>query len=475
MGVGRGDLDGRSPTVNEKDLNRFLELSGRPDAHAQIEAFIEAGGTKGAHWQRQTTRDFWVPAGLAFLGFGCESGDPDASASCLDHGRRLPTTKMGTYVGTYQPYVYLGPGLAMRSTRDGPTAMRLGRLANAVLSLGLVAIAALALWDRSRGALSLAGVIVAVSPAVVFAATTLNPSGPEIAAGICFAASLMRLTRSADRPTWIWVAYGASGAVLALSRSLGPIFVVLIALAIALLVGRRGVRAVLGTEPWRARTAAAAIAVAIAGGLFWELTYQPHLPFDVGATLDEVGPSVTALPRLAKEAVGVFGALDTKLPLAAYVGWWLMLGVLLVVAFAVAERRERRALAALGVGVVAVAIGVSTIYRQTGFALQARYVLPVAVVLPLWAGELLTRHHRSLSPSGSRALLIVLTAAAAGIHALAWYTNARRAAVGVDGGWLFERHPEWSPPLGWLPWIALVLVAAASCMLAGVRTTRALE
>jgi hypothetical protein len=52
--------------------------------------------------------------------------------------------------------------------------MRLGRLATAALSLGLIAVAAVALWDGARGALSLVGLVVAFTPSVLAFATALN-------------------------------------------------------------------------------------------------------------------------------------------------------------------------------------------------------------------------------------------------------------------------------------------------------------
>ena len=32
-------------------------------------------------------------------------------------------------------------------------------------------------------------------------------------------------------------------------------------------------------------------------------------------------------------------------------------------------------------------------------------------------------------------------------------------AVGREGPWLFLADAEWDPPLGWVPWVGLVLLA----------------
>ena len=110
------------------------------------------------------------------------------------------------------------------------------------MSLALLAAAGALLWDRARGARSLTRLIVAVSPAVVFFATTLSTSGPEISGAVCFTASLIRLSRADGASSWVWVLAAVSGTVLALSRSLGPLFIVVaLVAALALAVpGRVG-------------------------------------------------------------------------------------------------------------------------------------------------------------------------------------------------------------------------------------------
>ena len=40
-------------------------------------------------------------------------------------------------------------------------------------------------------------------------------------------------------------------------------------------------------------------------------------------------------------------------------------------------------------------------------------------------------------------------------QAVAWLANARREAVGIDGSWWPFGAAQWSPPLGWTPWVVL--------------------
>ena len=48
------------------------------------------------------------------------------------------------------------------------------------------------------------------------------------------------------------------------------------------------------------------------------------------------------------------------------------------------------------------------------------------------------------------------------LHAVAWYSNARRSAVGSEGPWLFLPSAEWHPPLGWASGCVLALGCAVA-------------
>jgi hypothetical protein len=192
-----------------------------------------------------------------------------------------------------------------------------------------------------------------------------------------------------------------------------------------------------------------------------------------GGILDNVDESLDALPRLAKHAVGVFAGLDIDLPASLYLIWWVMLGALLVAALYVGRGRERVALVGLAAAVVVGTVLIGAGFAQTGFGLQGRYVLPFAVLLPLWAGELLNRRREGLAAGPARALVIGVTVGAAVVHAGAWYTNGRHVSVAGKGGWLFPSDATWVPPLGWWTLTALTLAGAAMYALAGLAASRA--
>jgi hypothetical protein len=116
---------------------------------------------------------------------------------------------------------------------------------------------------------------------------------------------------------------------------------------------------------------------------------------------------------------------------------------------------------------------VSVFQLRPGYGAQGRHVLPVLVLVPLWAGEVLRRH------AGGRSFALPIAGAAvlcAGGQTLAWWIAARRSAVGTDGPWLFTGSAEWSPPGGWWPWAALAALGAllvlAGGLLAAQRSAR---
>ena len=45
---------------------------------------------------------------------------------------------------------------------------------------------------------------------------------------------------------------------------------------------------------------------------------------------------------------------------------------------------------------------------------------------------------------------------------VAWWLEARRLAVGTDGSFLFFGDVAWDPPVGWLPWALVMLLATAA-------------
>ena len=381
-------------------------------------------------WTNQATRAVTIPAGLAPHSVGCyifDARKPVTDCPPLEAGRFV------TPVGTYEPLPYLLPALARQPASTPDAALMLGRIASA-LAAGALLLMALALLRDSP-----LGLVVAVTPMVLFCASLLNGSGLEIAAAIAFSAALLRKS---------WRAVAISGAILALSRSAGPLWVILIGLLF---------------QGWRApRATHAVVGLAIVANRVWEALYGPDLMLGVANARNTIGPAFEEWWRASIDLVGKFGYLEIHVPLWTALLWLALLVAILVPAF----RADR-----LRVGIaVATAILFPPLfwlvqYRHTGFNLQGRHMLPLLVALPILCGSLVPR-------DWARRLLPVALAVTGPIQFIGWYVDARRSAVGTDGPLFFLGDADWSPAGGWLPWAGLALSGALILTAAALQRLR---
>ena len=445
---------------------RAIGLSGGQLVGDEAPAELAPGVTERQRaWTRQATRLVDVPEGLYPLPSVCYIENPRQSAACIDEVPRVTDpVEAATPVGTYQPFPYLLPAAVMRLEDEPGGADRLGRLAGGTLAVALLVLAALVLWAGSP--LSLAGLLLAVTPMAVFYAGSVNGSGIEIASGIAFFAALLRIARGARVPAYVWGVAGGAGAVLALTRSGGPLWaLLLLGLAVALAgparswgLVRAGGRA--------AALSGAAVAGAVVLNRVWEAVYGPDTRVSLVAFRSVVGDSIDHATRIVPEVVGRFGTLEYDLPLTVYVAWFAALAVVVAAALRAGGRRERGVLAVALLAAAALPpLFFIAFTRHTGFGLQGRHLLPVLAAVPLLAGEIAWRFESRLTAFEARLLALGVPVAVAACHAIAFYANARRSAVGTDGPVAFLGDAEWTPPLGWLPW--LLVAAAGATLLAG--------
>jgi hypothetical protein len=235
-----------------------------------------------------------------------------------------------------------------------------------------------------------------------------------------------------------------TGAVLALSRSAGPVWVVLIG---ALFQGWRAPRATL-----------AVVGVAIVLNRVWEAVYGPDLMLGVSGARHLIRAAFEEWWRASIDLVGKFGYLEVHVPLWTALLWLGLLVALIALAIRAASRSDRlRVGAAVVTAIVFPPLFWLVQYRHTGFDLQGRHMLPLMVALPLACGSLVPR-------DWSRRLLPVALAVAGLVHFVAWYVNARRSAVGTGGPLFFLDEAKWSPAGGWAPWLVLAALGAVALL-----------
>ena len=460
LAVGRGDLVGRpNPQLAAATLGARLSKSSGTD-------------TLRASWAARGARVVKVPPRLgAPDAFMCTAFDSTTTARCQEGHEPGAAGERLTAMGTVEPLPYLLPGLATNLARGPTSGILLARAAAAALVALLLVVAVALLWSWAPAAV--AGLAVAVTPMVVFVGSGVSGSGLEVAAAVCFFAALLRTTLGPNGTRSTWLAVGLSGAALASSRSLGPVWIVV---GVAVVSGAAGVRATWARFRAGGRWAFGAVgAVAVASGLtvLWEVAYQPGVDFDSSWFLHELGPSLASLQGAGSEAVGVFGSVDTHLPVWAYLLWTTLVVALVATAFAVGTARQAWVLALLVPGVVGMTVAVSAgIMRQNGFGLQGRHVLPIATLIPLFSGAVVARNLSALGAFWRRWMLAAVAVPAAIMQGVAWYVNSRRYAVGSQGPVVFFGSSQWSPPGGWTLWAVTVIVAVIAAITGVVASSR---
>lgn len=439
-------------------------LIGTPDPSARL------GVTPRAiAFNAKEARLVSLPRGLDPVPFTCELGPGERSAACLNTADRdPPPVRRVSSVGDYQPLPYLLPAIAVRAGSSPPSALRLGRAAEALTAFGLLAVAVFALYDAASPLLSLLGLLLAVTPMALFCGAILNDSATEIAGALAFFSCLLRLGRPPHARTRWWALTAASGAILALSRSASPAWLVL-ALLIAVAWSGPRTFARRWSHGWAPRVTAGVLVLAVALNLVWEAIYGTHLSPDTAQLHAGLVAGAHEWWRALPELVGKFGYLEVKLPLIIPIAWFGLVLALLAAAGVVADQRERVLLAVVvAVGLTGPVVFYALLIRPAGGGLQGRHVLPILVAVPLLAGEALYRHRHRGRALWLRPLMLAMPAAVGVMQAAAWYVNAKRYAVGGSGPEWFPGRAVWAPPAGWWAWLAATALAAITLAALGL-------
>ncbi|MBV9716254.1 MAG: DUF2142 domain-containing protein [Solirubrobacterales bacterium] len=422
-------------------------------------------------WANHNTRAVMVPARLTPPNVRCMNGKPDLNGRCL----------VEDVSGNYPPMSYLLPAVGLSVSPNTSTAIWVVRAASALPSLALLILAVALAWDGTGW--SVLGLLAATTPMVFFSSSILNPSGMQITACLAFAAALIRISRApAEAPRWAWLAFGASGALAILAGPIGLEFVILELALFGVLLGRAGVRELRGTTGrWTLRVSALTLMAAAVLALIYSRVAGFEATFEMSPLLPSLREGITQLPPVLKGGVGIFGALTVFLPLAAYWIWWAGVVSLVAAAIWLGDRRAR--LVTVGVGVLALAFPVffyAWVSRSTGFGLQGREVLPPLLLIPLVAGEVVSRRSSIIAQRRSARLALGGALAVLAVFlGYAWWYDAR-AVAGAPHTIRFYAHAIWTPPIGWLPWVALaalgtlaLLAFASTEALAAVRLAAA--
>jgi hypothetical protein len=428
----------------------------------------------------------------------CYAFDRNRTANCLDAPQPTPSSDLiDTQMGTYPPFLYVPTGVVMQGSSSYDGAETRGRFVDVVIASVLLGWGALLAWDKGRSPLALVGLAVGLTPMVLFLSATTSPNGVEIAAGVCMWAALLHLTRPqrATSPKVAWFGLAAGGAVMELSRNLDPLFL-LVAVVVALYAaGRISFKpkaksdisdAAVPRDTWieRAEKAPlmmkASIGILLVAGVIcisWSTFVTAHPSVDLTIARHAIKPAVKALPNQFRQIVGVFGWSETTMPQVMYALWGLLAIALGGLALWFGTQRERIALVGLGAIIVIADIGIATIIEAPiGFGMQARYILPLAVGLPMLAGEILNRHRDQpgrrqgygVTARVEGRVRVMAFLVVAFLHLVAFGANMHRYIVGQNASWSFPWNGSWRPAGGIGVWTGFAIAGVVCIAVTGL-------
>ena len=455
-------------------------------AHGQLRGTDVVSRTNDPTEMNRVDTSVRVPRSYAELPAlnGCYIFQPAVPAGCApDPGTATEIVSGSTYVGTYPPlyYALVGWPSQFLDARDGIWVMR---LASGAVSAALIGLALAAARRTDGGGIVVAGVLVAVTPMVVYMASVVNASGMEITAAIALWCTALAVVRPADATTRADVIRLAIAfCALCGTRSLSPLLAIGVVAGVALMAGRRVDLGRIRRAPAAAPAAVVAAVAFTVSALFvlWSRAYDSLAGAPMpGLTLsDALHTSVTLAPWRIRQMVGYFAYLEAPPPKSLLVVWGVLGGVAVLGALALGTWRQRLVLVALMVAAFAFTVVPEAISaHRFGYIWQGRYTLPVAVGIPILSGWIIGRSSRWRPRAVVPATVVVGLVWVAG-QALGQAATLRRHIVGTGQGqglfsWL--SGDGWAPPLppvvllvalvvgglAFVGWVALAARAAPS-------------
>ena len=459
-------------------------MSGHDEgAHAVRGAAVARGQLLGSPapdaWPEQPTVFIEVRAPEAYLlseAMGCFNRRADLTPNCapeFEGGRNLEGVH--TYQFRSPPWYYAAVGWPslVSPTSAGVYGMR---LVTALATSALLASALTAALEIRRGGLLALGVLVAVTPEVLYLGGSINSNAVEVAAAIALRSAIVVIANVERDPNKRQVARaGVALVVLVGMRGLSPFFGGVILAVGTYLIGGSRARHLLRRADVRAWLGVAALMTLIS------LAYVAYVDeeFPIARPGQGLEEALGQVPRYLRQAVGVFGSNDILLPSVVYGLWAIAVVALLLAALLTARPRYVLAvvgLATLGVGIQVTAEGFAL--PPIGFFWQGRYALPLLVGVPIVAAASLNsaRGARSrrlgwISRGAVPLLGLVIVAQVIGFS-----QAIRRFAVTLSGSanpidFLFA--PDWSPDPGaatvFLAMFAAGLVGAVAVVVGASR------
>ncbi len=395
-----------------------------------------------------------VPASLVAAAHGqCDTLAYTGPDNCaVARVRADGLVDVGSGAGNYHPAFYWLVGTAALPL-SGDAALYAMRAAAALLCAAFVGLAA---WSatRVRSRWALAGLLVALTPVLVYSTALPAPNGLEMCTAAALWTSLLSLSsdhmeRDVDRRVErrLLLVAVVSAVVLGTLRLLGPLYVVAI-VALVVAWDPRGTLAVVRRHARGVAVGAGLVAAAAAGQVWWTLG-----PSRAGAA--DPGPPETSLDPWygvvwAMQSIAAFPYRDQIAPAAVYAAAGALVVALLVLGLRSVERRGRWVLlAALALALLLPYAATLATLDGLGVIWQGRYGLPAGMGFVVLSGYAAATRHPGPPPW------------AAGVLAAVWGVAHAVGAVHVRQQELADNPVSAAAP-HWLAPAPVVVVAVVA-------------
>lgn len=409
--------------------------------------------------------------GLPLDAAECFSTRPDTTADCMDLTWDAPGTTVSLpALSNYPPLLHL---VAAPATwvGSGEANVYVVRIWLAVVCASLLAWAGTLLTRPGSGRWPLTGLMVAITPMVVFTSAAVNPSGLTAAlAAVGVAAVVVPAVRGEPLLRhWPALTVAVVGLLAVRRDSLLWIAVVAVALIPALVKGRWNPQTLRSglRNPGVVITAVAGVVAVAAGGVVAAMRFDRWRSGE-GSTVSE---SVRLIRRFVLDLIGNFGWLDTQLPPETFAVALVVVGFVVLLAVTAARRSWVGSQTAL---VTALFVSMVALETQRSLYLQGRYLFVVWMALMVTAGVAVTtgglpRRFAMRTPVVLGGLWMV-------VHAVGFTHNLRRYAVGQNGPWTFiTGEAAWQPPITNAAAVGLFVVALVGAAVALTVVMRGLD
>lgn len=376
---------------------------------------------------------------------------PDVTAECMELDWIAGTVEIDARsTNGYPPLLHLAAAIPAVFVDGlvGAYAMRLWMAA--VVAAGF-AWAAMLLSRPGIGPWPVTGLILAMTPQVIFISSSVNPSGITAAGAALLIAAVISARLTARITRGVIVAALAGAGAMVLTRREGTLMLAAVLVALAPLMPPQPVdtlrRAISDAgRAHRNRVVAGVGAAVVAVGLVWWRWGEYaagflRSPGQRRGTLD-LAEAVRTLPRYFSEMLGRFGWMEAPIGVRLETVGTVAIALLLLMAIALGRRRF--VLATLWAMAVAAAVVVSAGMVEVDY-LQARYVFPLWLAMMMVAGAAVETAElpQRVSMRLSAALLVVWAVLQVG----GFFVNQRRYSVGYTDIWEIGAVSRWDPPM----------------------------